>query len=517
MADPTANRPAPTASGTLAKTPWVHLLLYALDKALQGTMELEAPGGRRATVFFAGGRPAKARASAAAGSSIGAPAPMGGSSDLAHLGRVLVEVGTWPGEATYAYYDGFDALHDSGGDAARAIDPWPLLWGILREQPPRAHVDAALARIGGSALRLARGGDLARLALPAQETRALELLRARPVRVADLAAGAGLGEPAARLLAYLLLVTRQVEVLPASAAPGPSAGRSSPVPAKAAPLPAGGAALPEPPASLAPELAERWREITARAATIDRADYFGMLDVARDATRDDVEAAFLAMAKRWHPDRLPPELAPVRDACSRVFGRMSEARSTLTDDEQRARYMRLLHEGSGTPETQETVAKVVEAATNFQKAEVCFKRNDLAQAETFCRKALALDPTQADYHALAAWLLALRPESQSPEKTTECVALMNKALALNERCEKAYFWRGMLHKRLGKGDLALRDFQRAADINPRNIDAAREVRLGQMRGALPSKPPAGARESAPPAGSSNDAGKPGLLGRLFKK
>jgi tetratricopeptide (TPR) repeat protein len=231
-----------------------------------------------------------------------------------------------------------------------------------------------------------------------------------------------------------------------------------------------------------------------------------------------VEAAYFALAKRWHPDRLPAELAPVRDFCSRVFGRMSEARATLVDSQQRERYMKLLADGSGSPEMQETVARVVDAATNFQKADICFKRSDLAQAETFCRKALELDDTQPDYHALLAWIVAQKPESQSPEATLKCIKGMDKAISINARCEKAYYWRGMLLKRLGKNDAASKDFRKAVDINPKNIDAAREVRLDTMRGGSKrgsTPPPAGKRDSTPPPGKS-DEGK-GLFGRLFKK
>jgi tetratricopeptide (TPR) repeat protein len=243
-----------------------------------------------------------------------------------------------------------------------------------------------------------------------------------------------------------------------------------------------------------------------------------MLDIARDATADDVESAFFALVKRWHPDRLPPELAPIRDACSRVFSRMSEAHVTLTDDKQRARYMRLLADGSGSPEMQATVAKVVDAATNFQKAEVCFRRNDMVQAETFCRKALEDDPTQPDYHAMLAWLVALKPENQLPEKTIESIQMLERAIIMSDRCEKAYFWRGMLYKRLGKSDLAVRDFRRAIELNPRNIDAAREVRLYNMRGGRrSSKPPAPARRSSPSPPKPDEPARPGILGRLFKK
>src|SRR5258708_38847817 len=156
---------------------------------------------------------------------------------------------------------------------------------------------------------------------------------------------------------------------------------------------------------------------------------------------------------------------------------MREAHSTLIDGDKRSGYMELPAERSGSPEMQETVAKVVEAATNFQKAEVCFKRTDYAQAEEFCRKAIESDPTQPDYHAMLAWLVALKPENQTLEKTLECIHMLDRALKMSDKCEKAYFWRGALYKRLGRVSNAIRDFKLAAELNPRNMHPAREVRL----------------------------------------
>jgi tetratricopeptide (TPR) repeat protein len=597
MVDSAATRPAPTASGALAKTPLLHLLLYAQQRNLAGTIELFAPDKRSAAILFVNGEPAKVRT----------------SEPVAYLGRVLLElgyvteaqldrsladlaaqkregkklhghllvaqglvnevklqagldeqlarklrhVGALPGETAYAYFDGFDALHNWGGETRRGCDPMPLLWGVLREAPPWAHVKAGLARVAGSPLRLARGSQLKRLALPKAEADAAELLSARPLRESELAQAAHLDEASAQLLAYLLLVTKQVDALPATEAPRPTtpssvrpasirppssassgkhtaAASGAPGPSSARPVARTSgtrvsvnpevrralSAPPPPPKDLAPELVERWREIVERAGTIDRADYFMMLEIARDSDRDEVESAFLTLAKRWHPDRLPSELAPVREFCSRVFARMGEARATLTDDEHRARYMKLLADGSGSPEMQETVARVVEAAGHFQKAEICFKRSDFAQAESLCRKAIDLDATQPDYIAMLAWLTAMKPENQAPEKTMVAIEQLTKAIKMNDRCEKAYFWRGMLLRRLGKDDLAVRDFREAMDLNPHNIDAAREVRLHTMRnGGRTSSPPA-RRNSPPPPQKPREPGNKSdksLFGRMFKK
>lgn len=598
MVDSAANRPAPAATGTLAKTPLANLLLYMHDKKLSGTLELLAADKRSVTVVFVAGQPAKVRT--------GEP--------VAYLGRVLHELGFLteeqltqsladlakqkavgprlhgqllvgkglldeekitrglheqvarklrhaaglPPDTGYAYFDGYQALASWGGPVGTGIDPYGILWSMLREHPPGDQVEVALQKLGSSTLRV-RGQDLPRLGLSGEELKVVELMREHPLSVAEVMRAGQLNDRTARLLAYMLLATKQVDVLPAerrtsnppppgklARPPTPPVGFRPSVPAAAmkpatpmatmrpstpqaaavarssnptqaaertsSPPGAGRASIAPVPPGLSPELSERWREIAERAATIDRADYFSMLDIARDATTQDVEAAYFALAKVWHPDRLPNEFGPVRDACSRVFGRMSEARTTLADPKQRERYMKLLADGSGSPEAQETVARVVDASTAFQKAEVCFKRNDLVQAEEFCRKAMELDDSQADYPALLAWLLALKPDSQGGDATMTSIRMLDKAIKMNERCEKGYFYRGMLYKRLGKGDLATRDFKQASELNPRNIDAVREVRLHTMRGGSSERE----RDSSPPPPKTADKSG-GLFGRLFKK
>ena len=545
MVDLASQRPMPAASGTLARTPLLHLLIYALEKKLAGTIDIVSPDHRVASVLFVAGEPAKAHLSEPV-SQLGdvlvelglvtAEVLGGALAELEHariagcrplcgeflqmkalvdpagvesavreqLARRLRYVATMPPEATYAFYDSFDALAGIGIDSPRGVDPLPMLWTLLSEHAPQAHVEEALARVAGSGLRISKRADPSCLDLGGPARGAIELLRIRPLTVAEFPRISGLAEREARLLLYLLLVTKQVDVVsasrssmpprlisrrtpmpvrtsvpPAPVTASPSAGlpkssvppgvassswpQRSPMPPGVAssswppklpmpgvgssswppkspvppgvtssssppksPMPPGvtSSSLPpkpllnqdpsasRPPPRLAPELSERWTAIVDRARTIDRADYFAMLDLARDSTIDEARSSFLALAMKWHPDRLPPELFPVREVCSHVFARLGEAQATLTDPEKRAGYMKLLADGSGSPEMQDIIVKVVGATEDFKRAEVCFKRNDFTQAEELCHRAIAGDATQADYHAMLAWLLSLKPENQ---------------------------------------------------------------------------------------------------------
>src|SRR6476469_9290126 len=69
--------PAPAATGTLAQKPLAHLLVYALERRLTGTLELRAPSGEHAFLVLDEGCIAKVETSDSA----------------TNLGRVLFELG----------------------------------------------------------------------------------------------------------------------------------------------------------------------------------------------------------------------------------------------------------------------------------------------------------------------------------------------------------------------------------------------------------------------------------------
>jgi curved DNA-binding protein CbpA len=462
---------------------------------------------------------------------------------------------------SYAFYDTYDALKSIGAVDAPPVDPYRVLWHALLETPPREHLEQTLAQARDKYFRLRSGAELEKFMFDERMVPLIDRMRERPLRLADLQRFPGVDTRDVETFLYLLLITKHAHaVVPSSSErgsvppPAPTSAPQSPVSAPVSmqsfvgrvpasdPEPSvprvsvasvtkakdGARTPPSVPPDLAPEYVARWEEVGLLAATIDKQDYFQMLGVSRASSADQVQGAFLALAKKWHPDRLPAALAPLKEDCGRIFARLGEAQQTLLDPERRDRYMTLLADGGATPEDQESIAAVVEAATNFQKAEVFLKKNDLVRAELFCARALDADP-QPDYLALLAWLESLKPENQTEQATLARVAKLDRAVAQSkDRCERAFFYRGMLYKKLQNTAAAVRDFRRAAELNPRNLDAIREVRLYELRkskGGGPEKSaPAGVRRSSPippPRRTSRpppDA-KPsaGFFGRLFKK
>lgn len=258
------------------------------------------------------------------------------------------------------------------------------------------------------------------------------------------------------------------------------------------------AALPAPPvpAGLNPADSARWHELGTLYDKLDQITHYQLLQVSPSASPQDINAAYFGLVKRFHPDRLPASLAPMQRCAQLLFERLTEANDALGKPELRVQYDRAVADGGGTRASERMMRNVLDSALEFQKAEVLMKRRDFSQAMQLLRSALAKNSDDGDYHALYAWLLhLLNPTDPAP--IDEMISSLDRALKSNPQSERAHYYKGVVLKRIKRDREALSHFHAAVQINPRNVDAARELRLATMR-----------RESKPPP--------PGLLSKLLK-
>lgn len=550
---------APTASGTLVQRPLGQLLLYVYERKLTGTLVLEKPDGGKSAVTFVSGRPSKARTAEPVlylgqtlmrlgvldAASSERTRKLAAERRLLH-GRVLVEEGvldqsvlahglreqlraqllwllTLPRETAFGYYDGIDFLANWGGEGM-PVSPLPAIWRGLCSGAEPTSVKEALGRIGDQILRLRAEAPIAELGLEPRERAVVDTLRSCEQSMAGLLS-MGLGTQAeVENIVYVLLAMRHLDFggaapvgvgePPSSTRRKASAGRRrSLAPERIRP-----SVVPPSSREQDPAFAAARRDLERRLSLPEN-DYYGLLGVSSAATTQEIRAAFLSSAKNWHPDRLPPGLVALKEGATRLFARISEANRVLSDATLRAQHDVARMSGTESAEEQEKVARVVRATTAFQKAEFWLKRNNLEQAESEIEQALQDDPEQADYVALRAWI-----QSQKPGAVlAELIATLDAAVTREPNNIKARYYRGQLLKRSQRPREAIKDFRFVVELNPKHLDAVRELRLYEMRRhSTPphksgSKPPS-TRASSPGRRASKPPEKPnGLFGRFFKR
>jgi len=254
------------------------------------------------------------------------------------------------------------------------------------------------------------------------------------------------------------------------------------------------AAPTEPPK---PDEARHAQQIEQRFADIQaRRDHFYVLGVPQDATRDQVKAAFLSLAKVFHPDRLPPTLPHLVQKITSVFEAIREAYEVLYDDARRKAYIQNLQAQQSLPRAPASQGNASSSSRPapgrpesspddlYKMGEVYFRKRDFLTASDHYERAYALDP-KATYLAARAWAIYMDPSRKAD--MAKAKQMMADAVRTDPNCDRAHYQLGVIARVEGDMDRAERHFRDAVRSNSKHLEANQELRLIDMRKKNPPK------------------------------
>ncbi len=289
--------------------------------------------------------------------------------------------------------------------------------------------------------------------------------------VAELMAFGVLPPEDGRKLLFALLCANMIHLGPA-----PSPGQHVPVLLRRPPP------LAEPPERdvQEPELQQRRQveRLAARAQDLRRGTLFEVLGVRPDAAELEIRHAFAALAKENHPDRLGPEAsAQARAFAEEIFQQITHAHDTLVDRQKRTEYELQMRSGVQRSDG-DRVSRILEAEQRFREGEKRLAEGDAAAALQAYAEAARLYPEEAEFHACMGWAtwLSLAPGEGA---AAQARPLLEKALQLNPRIDRAYVFRGRIARALGRTQEAEAEFEKALLCNPACAEALEELRLAQ--------------------------------------
>ena len=98
-------------------------------------------------------------------------------------------------------------------------------------------------------------------------------------------------------------------------------------------------------------------------------DYYEVLNVSKDASKEEIKKAYRKLALKYHPDR---NKAPEAES---QFKEISEAYAVLSDDEKRNQYDRFGHAGINGRYTAEDIYGGVDFESIFQECRFRFRKH----------------------------------------------------------------------------------------------------------------------------------------------
>lgn len=523
---PRPGLPQPAAKGTLATTPLVHVLIYVLDHAITGSIELtEADGETTHSIYVRRGAPVKVKTGrlvaplgellASAGKLALDRVPdlvIASQRDGVLFGERLISQGLisrgqlWSTlelqiplklerlanlapETKYVLYKDVNLLETWGGADAVAADPVHVIHSVVRAWHDRVRIKQTLARIAKHPLIIRPDAKIAGLKLAPDERAVLDAIREQRATMSVLQHMRLADAEALHSLVYTLAITRQLDL--------PNQKKSGPMGLRAASLPA-----PPPRHSAPPSRRKSGADFGAVSAstppgpkrTQSSAEITAIPDIA-DAIASALSSPPPAGAPELGP-LPPPASAPIVDMSSPMSSSLaasplsstgvppvSSSRERLTESAR----ARALPSSSGTPavapasslpvsspaDALDQADRSLEAMGRFRLAEAAVVKGDFLTAESLAREAIELDSEPIDYRAMLVWV---RSQSTPTERLAEPLDALTDLLVEHPEHPRTLLYRARVLRRQGRTREAILDYEAHLAVSPKSKEALAELK-----------------------------------------
>jgi CheY-like chemotaxis protein/curved DNA-binding protein CbpA len=211
------------------------------------------------------------------------------------------------------------------------------------------------------------------------------------------------------------------------------------------------------------------------------ASHYVVLGVGTEAEPDAIKTAYFAAAKRYHSDSFSGlELGSARRVAEELFAKVNEAHQALIDREKRAEHdVYLDRKAKGLPTD---VAAILRAESMFQKGELFFKAGRWEDAEAQFREAIALNHSEAEFHAYLGMAIF-----RKSGKAVEGQKHVEKALELDPRLRSGALFGALIFEAQGDLERAKSLLKKAYDKDPDFSQARDELRRLKNRPANQAK------------------------------
>jgi len=490
----------PLTAGDLRTTPFAHVLVELLETEESGTLFIHGEDqALEAAVRIDGGFPSALRFEAPVDEE---------KTTGSNLLHALIPLCSRSSGA-FRFVAGQHIEMNVSAEKRVRIDPLMLIMGASRGPLREDAVEQVMLTVARNLVKLNPRANIERYALTAQERAIVDCLAQGPIDLARLREEQDAPERVVRRVLYVLRITHALTLLPlvrrnqsgtvAHSSPLPERSPSAPdfVPPQGSMpgIPGTTARPPQAPSGFS----DGANPTVVFATPQVRPGSSPSIPTARPSSSPKTRAVSGTIAGN-------PSMPPSGASLPPRGGKKNLPATRALLDKGAGRYSMGVPEHATTHPAQRSSAppghsgrpERPDPEACFARAERLLRQREYAAALAAANEALRLGGDRAEHEALYGWLLCLQGGGTELRVHPRAMAHLDRALRHDPLCERANHYKGMVLKRLGRFDEAHQYFLRAMQVNRDNVEAAREVRLYDMR-------------------KRNQNSRPSLVDKLFKK
>jgi DNA-binding response OmpR family regulator/tetratricopeptide (TPR) repeat protein len=214
--------------------------------------------------------------------------------------------------------------------------------------------------------------------------------------------------------------------------------------------------------------------------------HFEVLGVEVEGEPGDVDAAYAALAREYHPDHFRLRSEDLRSLGLRIFDRLGEAQSVLRDPIRRRKYLTQLERAREVSEHHQEVGAYVRRESPGNTAEQVYfagvehlRSRRYGDAVEAFRQAAALAPAHASYRGALGWAL-FRQAPADIAAIQAGLSELRRAVQMEPSNPWVRISLGRFFAETGYPDDAIAEFETALRLNPGLPDVEEEIR--RLRG-----------------------------------
>ncbi len=200
-------------------------------------------------------------------------------------------------------------------------------------------------------------------------------------------------------------------------------------------------------------------------------DYFAVLGVPRNSKAGDIKKTYHELAKIFHPDKVPDQApSELKDLTKNVFGMMTKAYETLSNETKRATHIKEIDMGRAE--------KVLQAEALLEEGKALLASGQAVKSLEKFHASEDLKPPSSDLLIHMAWAILLSSEQgASGVGSEEGEEILSKIPPEDRHNASYYFVKGFLQKLKGDYVAAKKNILHSLSLKPKFIEAERLLRF----------------------------------------